>query len=44
MHKPFAVQRLRHLFQDSDTARVVLDQVVIGREDGGNFALRGKWR
>src|SRR4051794_23741504 len=39
MDEPLAVDGLGHPFQDGDAARVVLDQVVVGAEDGGDFAL-----
>src|SRR5258708_7119220 len=44
MHEPLAVKRLRHLLQNGDAARVVLDQIIVGREDGGDFTLDGKRR
>ena len=37
--EPLAVDRLRHLLQDLDAPGVVLDQVVVGREDVGDPAL-----
>jgi len=42
LDEPLAVEVLRHLFQNLDPPQVVLDQVVVGREDGGDFALRGE--
>ena len=39
LDEPFAVEVLGHLFQYLDPPQVVLDQVVVGREDGGDFAL-----
>jgi hypothetical protein len=33
---------LRHLLQDLDAAQVVLDQVVVGREDARDLALGGE--
>ncbi len=44
MDKPLAVQTLRHVFQDLDAAGVVLDQVVVGGEHGGDLALDGERR
>ena len=41
VHEPLAVERLRDLFEDPDAPRVILDQVVVGSEDGGDFALGG---
>src|SRR3972149_6413858 len=43
--EPLAVDRLGHFFQNFDAASVVLDQVVVGGEDGSDFALGGKgWK
>jgi hypothetical protein len=42
MDKPLAVEGLRHLLQDLDAAQVVLDQVVVGREDARDLALGGE--
>ena len=42
--EPLAVERLGHGFEQGDAARVVLDQVVVGAEDGGDFALDGQGR
>jgi hypothetical protein len=42
--EPLLVQRPRHLLQDRDPPRVVLDQVVIGREDRGDPLLNIQWR
>lgn len=41
MDKPLAVKGLSHLLQDLDPAYVVFDKVVVGGENGGNFALGG---
>jgi len=38
-HKPFSVDFLGHFFQQRNPAFIVFDQVVIGREDGGDFLL-----
>ena len=38
--EPLPVKRLRHLLQNLDAPRVVLNQVVVGGEDGGDLALR----
>lgn len=40
--EPLAVEGLRHLLQYPDAPQVVLDQVVVGREDPGNSALGGE--
>lgn len=40
--EPLAVEGLRHILQDADAAQVVLDQVVVGREDAGDLALGGE--
>ena len=43
--EPFSVEGLCHVFKDFDAVGVVFDEVVVGREDGGDFALgleRGK--
>ena len=40
--EPFPVNRLGHFLQDGNSPGVVLNQVVIGREDAGDFAL-GLW-
>ena len=37
--EPFSVEGLRHALKDFDAAGVVFDEVVVGREDGGDFAL-----
>ena len=37
--KPFSVDCTRHLLKDFDAAGVILDQVVVGTEDCGDFAL-----
>ena len=42
MHEPLAVERLSHLLQNLDAPGVVLDQVIVGGEDGGNLALDGE--
>lgn len=42
--EPLAVECLRHLLQDRDPPRVVLDQVVVGREDRRDLALGGDGR
>ena len=39
LDKPFSVDCLRHLLKDFDAAGVVLDEVVVGTEDCGDFAL-----
>ena len=43
-HEPFPVDFLGHLFQNGNPAVVVLNQVVIGGEDGSDLALDGKGR
>jgi len=42
--QPLAVDFFRHLFQHGNAAGVVFDQIVVGGEDGGDFALDGEWR
>ena len=37
--EPLAVETAGHVLQDRDALTVVLDQVVVGREDGGDAAL-----
>src|SRR5262249_32903393 len=37
--EPLAVQRPDHLLQNTDAPRVILDQVVVGGEDGGDLDL-----
>ena len=37
LDKPFSVDCARYLFKDFDAAGVVLDQVVVGTEEGGDF-------
>src|SRR5450756_13387 len=37
--EPFFVEQARGLFQQSNPAAVVLDQVVVGGEDGGDLLL-----
>src|SRR5947209_18232825 len=44
VHEPLPVNQLCHLFQNSDPACVVLDQVVVSGQDGGDLALDGKRR
>ena len=39
LDEPFAVDVLGYLLQDLDAPQVVLDQVVVGGEDGGDFLL-----
>ena len=39
--EPLPVNGLGHLLQDGDAPRVVFDQVVVGGQDGGDFALGG---
>jgi hypothetical protein len=39
LHEPLAVEIARHLLQNGDAAGVVLDEVVVGAEDGSNAAL-----
>ena len=43
MDEPLAVQVARHLLQDRDAPRVVLDEVIVGAEHGGDAALGGEW-
>src|SRR5690554_3688741 len=40
--EPLLVQPPGHLLKDLDTTRVVLDEVVVGREDGGDTILYPK--
>jgi hypothetical protein len=40
--EPLAVEPAGHLFQDLDAPLAILDQVVVGGEDGGDAALDGK--
>jgi len=42
VHEPLAVDGLRHLFEDLDAPGVVLDEVIVGGEDGGDLALDGE--
>src|SRR5271166_3469938 len=42
--EPLAVDPLSHLLQELDPAAVVLDQIVVRREDGGDLALGAHWR
>ena len=44
LDEPLVVQPPRHPLQYRDAARVVLDQVVIGGQDGGDAALGGEGR
>ena len=37
--EPFAVEGLGHFFEDGDAAGVVFDEVVVGGENGRDFAL-----
>jgi hypothetical protein len=37
--EPFAIDRPRYLLQNLDAPDVVLDQAVVGGEDGSDFAL-----
>ena len=37
--EPFSVEGLCYVFKDFDAAGVVFDEVVVGGEDGGDFAL-----
>ena len=39
--EPLPVKGLGHLLQYLDAPEIVLNQVVVGREDGGDFALDG---
>ena len=43
VHEPFAVDAPRHLLQQPDATVVVLDEVVICGENGGNLALYWEW-
>ena len=43
-HEPLAIQPARHLLQDRDAPGVDLDQVIVGGEDRGDFALGGEGR
>jgi hypothetical protein len=38
-NKPFAMDLRRHPFQQGNAAGIVLDQIVIGRKNGGDFSL-----
>ena len=40
LDEPLAVEVLRHLLQNLDPPQVVLDQVVVGRENRRDFQLR----
>ena len=42
LDEPLAVEVLRHLLQNLDPPQVVLDQVVVGRENRRDFPLRGE--
>jgi hypothetical protein len=44
VYEPLAVESLCHLFQDLDAPGVVLDQVIVGGEDGSDLALSGDRR
>ena len=37
--EPFLVEGLCHVLKDFDAAGVVFDEVVVGREDSGDFAV-----
>ena len=37
--EPFSVEGLCHVFKDFDAAGVVFDEIVVGGEDSGDFAL-----
>ena len=37
--EPFSIEGLCHVLKDFDTAGVVFDEIVVGREDGGDFVL-----
>ena len=37
--EPLAVDHLRHLFEDSNPSNVVLIEVIVRGEEGGNFIL-----
>ena len=37
--EPFLIEGLCHVFKDFDAAGVVFDEIIVGREDSGNFAL-----
>ena len=39
LDEPFAVEVLRHLLQNLDPPQIIFNQVVIGRENGGDFAF-----
>ena len=41
--EPFSVEGLRHVFKDFDAAGVVFDEVVVGRENSGDFPLGYNW-
>ena len=41
--EPLSVDCGSHVFEDFDAAGVVFDEVVVGAEDGGDFALGGEW-
>ena len=43
MDEPFSVDGLCHILKNLDASGVVLDEVVVGTEDGGNFALGREW-
>ena len=44
MDEPLLVESLCHVFKDFDAAGVVFNEVVVGGEDGGDFALnRYRW-
>ena len=40
--EPLSVDGSCHVFKDFDAAGVVFDEVVVGAEDGGDFALGGQ--
>ena len=42
LDEPFAVEILRHFLENFDAPEIILDQIVVGREDGGDFALFGE--
>ena len=44
LDEPLAVEVLRHLLQNLDPLQVILDQVVVSRENRRDLLLRGERR
>ena len=44
LDKPYSLDCARYLLKDFVAAGVVIEQVVVGTEQGGDLALSWKWR